>query len=725
MLGYAWYQLQRALTAAGLGSDPEARERAEKRASSWVQVLTGMVTGRVRVGSPTPAKDFPIWLTPEIVRGGFATGAPAAGGPLHDDEVALARHLGVEASRARIFAWFLSDDGLGQLGTWLDSGLYRVHLPEHGAMLVLAHLLRTGQSDAADALLRTLEPGAGRIRFWPFETTEPEAAGVHVATVPDVSRRLAQKRPRAQVEAEREALTVWAPFTDRVVEHWWQTRTESGGVDSTFPSGWDAGARDLLAEYERLAAVHRLTKKHADPKGNLQILLTGLRKRLAAPPGSPSMGTVRHAVASIVAKRGEPGSPTLLALRAQQARTAGKRSHAVLAHEVAAALDATGITGAVPDPEALVGDREGAQLPSVSRVLRQATQAQLPDLLRGRIVRSAESLAVLAPQLSAETVASRYSEPVAGTLAKRIYRAFANRRSILLLNHQSQVTIESIPWFTLLERTVAADRGQSLAHAQAADLATLALRHFAGTLLPNSLIRELARLYRLANEDVPLTYELAADIFMGSFSPVFQRAAQEAATVVGGTLYARYYGIDYAGISRMTTGQASTWPAQPPRTTVPEFDALVHARAGVAQDRWHWNPATSGTVIEQGQILTTQNLAVLVKRGVELDPPAQAEAAWTATRAHLAKAANGHRLRHRKNAAFAWRQTVFYLSLAPREAVTRFIDAGRTAEGLAPSVADQVAAMVEGLAEAHRGRRPRTGPFLGWVTRDQASTIEE
>lgn len=248
---------------------------------------------------------------------------------------------------------------------------------------------------------------------------------------------------------------------------------------------------------------------------------------------------------------------------------------------------------------------------------------------------------------------------------------------------------------------------------------------FAGTLLPNSLIRELARLYRLANEDVPLTYELAADIFMGSFSPAFQRAAQEAATVVGGTLYARYYGIDYAGISRMTTGQASTWPGQPPRTTVPEFDALVHARAGVAQDRWHWNPATSGTVIEQAQILTTQNLAVLVKRGVELDPPAQAEAAWTATRAHLAKAANGHRLRHRKNAAFAWRQTVFYLSLAPREAVTRFIDAGRTAEGLAPSVADQVAAMVEGLAEAHRGRRPRTGPFLGWVTRDQASTIEE
>ena len=37
------------------------------------------------------------------------------------------------------------------------------------------------------------------------------------------------------MEAEREALTVWAPVTDRVVEHWWATRTEAGVIDSTFP----------------------------------------------------------------------------------------------------------------------------------------------------------------------------------------------------------------------------------------------------------------------------------------------------------------------------------------------------------------------------------------------------------------------------------------------------------------------------------------------------------
>ena len=70
-------------------------------------------------------------------------------------------------------------------------------------------------------------------------------------------------------------------------------------------------------------------------------------------------------------------------------------------------------------------------------------------------------------------------------------------------------------------------------------------------------------------------------------------------------------------------------------------------------------------MIEQAQILTTQNLAVLIKRGVDLDPLPQSQAAWNATKGHLAKWTNGHRLRHRKNAAYAWRQTIFYLSPDP------------------------------------------------------------
>lgn len=721
MSDYVWGQLQRALTTETTDSDPATRTRAKKRAASWLRVLKGISTGAVRIGSRVPVAGFPEWLTPEIVRGGFATGAASAGGPLAEDEVALARRIGIKEDRAHLFAWFLSDAGLELLGAWLDSGLYRIHLPEHGALLAVAHLLRAGQPDAAHTVLGEIEPWADHIRFWPFEDAAPEAAGVHVATLSDVAGRLAAKRPRPGVEAEREALAVWAPFTDRVVEHWWCTRADPDGVGSVFPDGWDAGAQDLLAEYAQLAATHTLTTKHADPKGNLQILLAGLqthspsqkRARQGEGGGRGSLAAVRHAVACVVVKRGEPGSAKLVALRAGQSRIAALPSHAELAQAVATEIASTGIVGAVADPESIVAHTPGAQLPSVSRVLRQATQAPLADLLRSGIVQAAESLAVLAPQLTAETVAARYSDPSAGTLAKRVYLAFANRRSVLLVNHQSQVAVGAIPWFAALEQA-GADGSQSLACAQARDLATLALRHFAGTALPNSLIRELTRLYVLAEEDVPLTFELAADIFMGSFNSTFLRAAQEAADVVGNTVYSTYYSIDYAVLSRMGTKQIR-W-GRGVRRTVPDFDALAHARAGVSGLSRSWSPARNGKVIEQAQILTTHNLAVLLRHGVDLDAAAQARSAWAATKDHLSKFANGRRLRHRKNAAIAWRQTLCFLSQVSPDEVARFLDEDATVTGLADDAAHHARAMIRGLRDASAGDTPRSGPFLGWIS---------
>ena len=718
MLGYPWRQFLKAQSTAGSTSDPEVQTRAQQRADSWLRVLAGMATGRVRVGSSTPVKNFPAWLTPEIVRGGFATGSAAAAGPLEPDEIALARHLGVEHGRAHLFAWFLSEAGLRKLDSWLKSGLYRLDLPEHGALLSVAWLLQHDRADEASEVLRALEPWAGHVRFWPYELAEPEAPGVHVATLPVVSARLERKRPQRQVEAEREALSVWNPFTDKVLNHWWVTRSPQGDLGSSLPPAWIDGAKELLAEYQRLAAENTLTKRHTDPKENLQILLNGLRARVSGEPDARTMGQVHTAVANMIAKRGEPGSARLAELRAAQARTAVRPSHASLAHDAAARLKATGHTGAVEDPVALLHGTPAETLHSVRMTTRQATQAPLPVLLRQGIVGSAETLAELAPQLTSETVASRYTDASAGLLAQRLHRSFANRRSTLLLNHQSQVTVHAIPWFTLLEQAGVHEQKQALAHAQAVDLATLALRHFPGTLLPNSLIRELTRLFGLASEDVPLTYELASDIFMGSFSPVFLRAAQEAATVVGGTLYARYYGIDYSNILTMRTAQqTSSWPGIKPRTTVPEFDALVRSRACISPTRWRSDVAANGEVIEQAQVLTTQNLAVLVKAGVTLEWAMQAREAWNATKTHLAKTAGAKSLHHRKNAAYAWRQTVFYLALSPLEQVAAFVHDETLTHGLSTAATSQAEAILQGLQEVIETGAPADDPFLGWVAR--------
>ncbi len=154
-------------------------------------------------------------------------------------------------------------------------------------------------------------------------------------------------------------------------------------------------------------------------------------------------------------------------------------------------------------------------------------------------------------------------------------------------------------------------------------------------------------------------------------------------------------------------------PGRLARSTVPEFDALVYARAGLDKQHASRFPALNGRVIEQAQILTSQNLAVLVNRGVNLDPLTQAQAAWHATTAHLRKEANGHRLRHRKNAALAWRQTVFYLSLATPETTARFIE---TNQGNGRTLSRGQRA---GLRTAHRPARshPRKSPHHRTIPR--------
>ena len=134
-------------------------------------------------------------------------------------------------------------------------------------------------------------------------------------------------------------------------------------------------------------------------------------------------------------------------------------------------------------------------------------------------------------------------------------------------------------------------------------LATLAVEHFPGTLLPNPLVRELEVLLRLGGVELPLTEELAVDIFMGRFTPKFQRAAKVAANLLQGTLYERYHGLDLARVAAL--------PELVGRE-VPAFDELCRRDAVPKRSL-----ADNGRIIERQQILTAGNLAVLTGLGVE------------------------------------------------------------------------------------------------------------
>ncbi|MFY1671276.1 hypothetical protein ACN27G_15085 [Plantactinospora sp. WMMB334] len=70
---------------------------------------------RVRRWSRAPVAGLPVWVIPQVVRGGFATGSPAADGPLHPYEMEPAARVGVPAERGALFAYFLTEAGQAEL----------------------------------------------------------------------------------------------------------------------------------------------------------------------------------------------------------------------------------------------------------------------------------------------------------------------------------------------------------------------------------------------------------------------------------------------------------------------------------------------------------------------------------------------------------------------------------------------------------------------------------
>lgn len=731
--GYALGQLGKAFLTATTHEHPDVRRRADRRAQRWAQAMEQMADGRVDVGSRVPVRGLPSWVTLEVLRGGFATGSALAEVPLQADEIALAQRLGIPAARRLIFGYFLTDAGLQEAYDLLDSGAYRVEIPEDAALLAIAWLVRAGDRSGALDLLDEVSPFAERFRLAPKASHAPTTPPDHVfrITAGEAADALRARKPHPRVEAQREALAVWNPFSDRVLTLWLE-QYHDGEVSLDYDPAWRAHASALVDEYDRLAAAHTLCTKHRKPKENLAILLRGLRAVVGGDdlPGREA-GFIRCAIEAQLAKRGRPGSGEHAALRDQQQVVAASPAHSQLAAVAAERVNGLDLAEGIDQPEALVGDvtseeesqfgvtRCSAMPPIVPRVLARAHSAPIEDLLAEGVVPSAEVLAALVPRISASVVASGFADQALARLAAANYRAFRRRRSLLLLNLEKQIQITELPWVRALASHSHATTDEAMAVVRR--VGALALDHFPSTILPNPLVQELQHLLSTAGHDVPLVEELAADIFMGQFSDKFRRAAQIAARVIDGTLYARYYGIDTGQIlalSERTKDQAPhrwTWRRSRPIDPGPTFGDLCSARAGrSASDRW--SVAANGTVIEQSQILTTHNLAALVSIGarptrswIELG-----REAIDRTRALLELAARQRRpLATVKDAAYAWRQAVFFLSVAD-PAETRAL---LSEDWLTTSAATVMNELVGGLRRV-AGGEPADGqrsPFLGWA----------
>ncbi|MCX5230605.1 hypothetical protein [Streptomyces sp. NBC_00233] len=743
---YAEGRLARAFVTALHHKDPATRARAEEKAGGWRRVLAGMADGTLRIGSRTPARGLPAWASLEVLHGGFATGAARAGGPLLPYEAEAARKAGVPQDREALFAHCLTEEGLAELWALLDSTCYEVTVPEEAALLTVAWLVRAGETDAALELVREIGPFAATLRFTPRPTASPapDSDAVHRRTVAEAGATLAARGPKLAVETQREAHTVWRPFEDELLGHWLETAGPDHRVLDRAPgAGWHERGVALLDRYRVLAREHTLSGRHRDPKGNPGILRGALEETTAGRPlDARRLGLLRHAVTSMVRKRGLPGSERHTAVRSAQAAQAALPSHHDIAHLVAhrmsglpqqtGAADATALVAPVTETEQR---RSGlpagtAVPPAIRRVVETARSAPLPTLVALGVVPSAEVMAELVPQLVAAETAAAYRDVPLRALTAANYRAFRNRRSLLLLDLERQIRPEELPWVRAVSAQRASDTHvRASAHSTLRRLAEVAVDGFPGTLLPNPLVRELAVLARRTDLAAPLVEELAADIFMGTFTPKFQAAAVVAGELLGGgSLYERYYGIDYGAVRALADGGPGRGASRRKAPVdAPEFAALCRERAGAGG---FGSVAENGTVIEQAQILTTHNLATLVHR-IGIAPAT----GWAdlARRCFVTVCRLTGRAHHEqrplgtvKDAAYAWRQMLFHLSLCDageRAGVLAWTHeevAGHPAHvaaRLAPAlaglrlVADGGSFAGDGTADAGRARR-----LTGWTT---------
>ncbi len=634
-------------------------------------------------------------------------------------------------------------------------------MPEEGALLTVRWLLERHEHATAATLIETVEPFFDRLRFYPRPAEPPLAeptVGIETPVLARSAHSLAEglqkKEPSKDVETMREHYEVWAPRTDALVALVLETvggepprfegegpaRSIAGGVPFTrLPQDFEVRRAALLADVAAARLRHqRCQRVHRDSEllGLLTSTLESL-PRLEAGDRARWAARVRHRLAGFVTAHGVPGSHAHRALRASQ--VAGP-SHGRIARVLAERLTALAQPGEgltreaaaeATQPITIKEQREtvpaGTHVPPhlVARLVA-VKEAPLGTLLERGVVGSGEVFATLLPQLTGPALAMRFTDASARTLYAASYRAVRQRRSLLLLWLQHQVRFSELPWIAALEACADADPLPA-AEETLRQLAAFAITAFPETITPNKLASELAALAKVARPQVassqtdadedarpwlPLVEEVASDIFMGTFSVKFLRAAQVAVTLLrslpGGALYSRYYGLDGERVLAMDRLEEK-WRVK----TCPDFDAYCLELAALPSGG---NPrARNGAMIEQAAILTTHNLAVLVN-GLRLQPLLEARWEGLAERALVSvldrlerrvipeSIHRTQRMRASKTLAFAWRQVIFFLSFLEPPAQAAFVAKGKTLlAARTPTARERFAPVLAGLERAVAG----------------------
>ena len=697
---YGALQLHKALRTATTHADPETRERAVDKVNKWKDLLAGIAAGVLSIGSRTPVKGKPAWLTLEVLTGGFASGSLKAGGKLLPFEKDICKKLPFLSDRKRFDArdrqilnyWFISEEGFRELIDRLGEGDYEILVPEEGALLVAAWLASNGYESESRELVATLEPWFDQVRFFPrpAKSTQRFTDKVFLRDVKSASESLRGMVTPPQISAQLEAINVWQPFQDKVIEFIvsiCKTRPESqidAAADGEFMPDFDqkatvAEAGRLSSEFRSLSKIHTFCKKPVRKYTLAQMMKILGQIAETGKPTMPQRARLSTLCWRNVRKRGLPGSAKHQEFRDQQRLQTRKPLFAHVGKLVALRMsekeqsrgleDVSSVLHPVLDSESSEQISTGVEIPSaVRRKVKPCMMDSVDQLVADGVITSAETLAIVLPQVTGNLHAATIVDPSLKLLFATIYRAFRSRRSLLLLDYQSQVQLQELPWVSVLDKF--RDSSSHLPGVLAArELGGLAISSFPHSIFPNKLLQEFRAIAKTAGIGMPIVDELAADIFMGSFTAKFVEAAQVAADLLEGTLYQVYYQIDFKEIQSLAIGHGPN----------KEFAAICGRRSvkGVGGGSWS---AKNGTIIEQQQVLTTQNLAAVVscfEIAGDLKPKwsllAQSCFKWICAQLQIKDREYHAKLVKLKNSAYAWRQMVFFLSFVDEKETGQFL----------------------------------------------------
>ena len=701
---YALGSLAKSLGAREAPRDPRVREeeetkRRETKIGKWQSVLAAMAEDKLAVGSRAPIRDTPTWVTLEVASGGFATG----------------RHMAALAEGERPNADFMTEEGMAELDRMLTTGCYVVEQPENAALLVVVYLLKNGEVDEASTIIDAIAPWFDRLRFYPktAESPMPLGAVVSISTVGEMKQQLKNmlynmtnlyiKRVK-YIMIDSAVKSTLGPLYNRAIELFADTipcthrpeyaRNERGeilrtGAGQTF-ANTDFGYEHLGRRTVRgqipctmgdccgwpVGTPSADGRSYELPEGWMErarVLFAEINAAMEAAPFAANFfekrgpGEIYNALKMCMSRRGREyrsltGYQSLTGQTVSRLRfiiMKGARAYpvvddgggAVVLKALIERLDGHDQRRGLTEEElaAVCLPVEGkAVTASMVQKLTRCRLGTATELIQMGLVSSMEVAGDLINALKAANESAFIEDKSLRTLCEQLHRAFSKRRSLLLLNLEAQVGISELPWFkAIASRAKPSRNARATALQTLVEFCTIALRGFPYTQLPNTFVEPLRALRVSAGVELSLMKEIASDIFEGRFSGAFTQGARDAQALL--PLYCPYrvyYGL-------------------PADLSAGDLSSMYTARG--------WSVAANGVVIESVQIHTTHGLAAMVlflrSQGVELPAGRLVMRAWKWMLRALGSMGGEYQAKMQtcKNVSFAWRNLIFWFSLAHRD----------------------------------------------------------